>query len=106
METIPKNRYEEEAINFRKIANVCFGETKDYILRKAKVFELLAKCDSDDEIFEIFDTGTFNQVVIAYCERAMKNCEVDNYVVDRVIGELKRLLDNYKAREIFKRENK
>ena len=38
----------------------------------------------------------------AYCKKAMQNCKMDDYTIDRVMSEIKWLLDTEKASQIIK----
>ena len=51
----------------------------------------------------MFDSGAFNEVMAAYCKKAMLNCKVDDETIDKVMSEIKWLLDNTeKASPIIK----
>ena len=50
----------------------------------------------------MFDSGAFNDVLTAYCKKAMLNCKIDDEIIDKVMGEIKWLLDTEKASPIIK----
>ena len=51
----------------------------------------------------MFDSGAFSDILKAYCKKAMQNCKIDDDTIDRVMSEIKWLLDNTeKASPIIK----
>lgn len=58
---------------------------------------------TEEEQRRMFDSGAFNEVVYAYCKKAMQNCEVDDQTISSVINELYHLFDTVGANEIIKR---
>ena len=57
---------------------------------------------TDEKIIKMFDSGAFNEVMTAYCKKAMLNCKVDDETIDKVMSEIKWLLDTEKASQIIK----
>lgn len=45
----------------------------------------------------MFDSGAFSDILKAYCKKAMQNCKIDDDTIDRVMREIKWLLDTEKA---------
>lgn len=56
---------------------------------------------TDDEIYAIFSTGAFNDILKGYCKKALENCEVDKKQIDAVIDELKWLLDTCSVKDML-----
>ena len=54
------------------------------------------------KIIKMFDSGAFNEVMAAYCKKAMLNCKVDDETIDKIMSEIKWLLDTEKASQIIK----
>ena len=48
------------------------------------------------------NSGAFNDVLKAYCRKAMQNCNVDSETISNVMNEVKWLLDTVSANEIIK----
>ena len=57
---------------------------------------------SNDEILGIYDTGAFNDVTLAYCRTAMRNCGVEEKVIGSVVEEMKWLFEKKKKKSILK----
>ena len=54
------------------------------------------------KIIKMFDSGAFSDILKAYCKKAMQNCKIDDDTIDRVMSEIKWLLDTEKASQIIK----
>ena len=74
---------------------------REYIKAEIKALEPFAE-RTEAEIIKMFDSGAFNEVMTAYCKKAMLNCKVDDDTIDRVMSEIKWLLDTEKASQIIK----
>ena len=74
---------------------------RDYIRAEIKSLEPFAE-RSEEERLKMFDSGAFNEVLKAYCKAAMKNCEIKQEDISRVLREISYLLDTVKASEIIK----
>jgi len=56
---------------------------------------------TDDEIYALFSTGAFNDILKGYCKKALENCKLEKKQIDAVMDELKWLLDTRSAKEIL-----
>lgn len=74
---------------------------REYIKAHIKALEPFAE-RTEQEIIKMFDTGAFNEVLKAYCRKAMENSGIDSEKISEVMGEIKWLLDTVKAEEIIK----
>ena len=74
---------------------------REYIKSEIKALEPFAE-RTDEEIIKMFDSGAFRDILKAYCKKAMQNCKIDDYTIDRVMSEIKWLLDTEKASQIIK----
>ena len=74
---------------------------REYIKAEIKALEPFAE-RTEQEIIKMFDTGAFNEVLKAYCRKAMENSGIDKEKIDDVMGEIKWLLDTVRAEEIVK----
>lgn len=74
---------------------------REYIKAEIKALEPFAE-RTEEEIIKMFDSGAFNEVMTAYCKKAMQNCKIDDETIDKVMGEIKWLLDTEKASQIIK----
>lgn len=74
---------------------------REYIQAEIKSLEPFA-VRTEEERLKMFDSGAFNEVLEAYCKKAMQNCHVDDNTVSDVMSELKWLLDTVTANQIIK----
>lgn len=56
---------------------------------------------TDDEIYALFSTGAFIDILKGYCKKALINCKFDKKQIDAVMDELKWLLDTLSAKEVL-----
>lgn len=56
---------------------------------------------TDDEIYALFSTGAFNDILKGYCKKALGNCKFDKKQIDAVMDELKWLLDTISVKDIL-----
>ena len=73
---------------------------REHITSEIKALEPFAE-RTDEEIIKMFDSGAFRDILKAYCKKAMQNCKIDD-TIDRVMSEIKWLLDTEKASQIIK----
>lgn len=66
-----------------------------------KIFQFLKDC-TEEEICTLFDSGAFNDIVKAYCKKALEISGVDVERKLMVMGNLKSLIDLVPAKEIYK----
>lgn len=53
-------------------------------------------------MIKMFDSGAFSDILKAYCKKATQNCKIDDDTIDRVMSEIKLLLDTEKTSQIIK----
>lgn len=75
-------------------------EQKADLQKEIKVLDFLGECEQGD-INRIFSSGAFNDIVKAYCRKAMSNCEIDEKKIHEVELELKDLFDMYNVSDIL-----
>jgi len=56
---------------------------------------------TDDEIYALFSTGAFNDILKGYCKKALENCKFEKKQIDAVMNELKWLLDTSSVKDIL-----
>ena len=66
-----------------------------------KIFGFLGDL-TEDELYKLFDTGAFNDIVKAYCETAAKKTGLNNEQTAALLEELKILFDFMGAKSILK----
>lgn len=74
---------------------------RDYIKAEIRALEPFAE-RTEEERIQMFNSGAFNDVLKAYCRKAMQNCNVDSETISNVMNEVKWLLDTVSANEIIK----
>ena len=67
--------------------------------RKIAVFAFLGTC-TKDQIYDLFDSSAFNEIVKEYVKRALKNAGTDGETSEKILQELRWLFDNMSAKEI------
>lgn len=96
------NRFQLDIESYKQmLENNSKDIDRDYIMSEIKALEPFAE-RTEEEIIKLFDSGAFNEVMTAYCKKAMLNCKVDDETIDKVMGEIKWLLDTEKASQIIK----
>lgn len=90
----------QQVMNSEKYAE----EVKDSVRKYIAAMEILNH-KTDDELYEIFDTGVFNEIVVEYVRMAMINCKVDEKMRGNVCHELYRMFDEKNAAEIMSVEH-
>lgn len=95
------NGYQMQADALRQyLAKKPNEPNKEFLERKIKVFDLLAKCTQED-ICEMYNTGAFNEITEEYCRRAMKNTGLEEKQIAAVLEEIRTLHDMLFAQEIL-----
>lgn len=61
--------------------------TKEQIEKEIKTLELMRDLDREEQLM-MFDTGEYNNVVNAYCRKAMGMYEMDKKDIDAVLSSL------------------
>ena len=61
--------------------------TKEQIEKEIKTLELMRDLDREEQLM-MFDTGEYNNVVNAYCRKAMGMHEMDKKGIDAVLSSL------------------
>ena len=56
---------------------------------------------TDDEIYAIFNTGAFNDILKGFCKKALENRKFDKKQIDAVMDEIKWLLDTYSVKDVL-----
>ena len=64
-----------------------------------KIYDFLGTCEGDD-FYRLFDTSAFNDILKAYTRAALKNANLDEDTTQRVMNELRFLLDEKRAKEV------
>ena len=67
--------------------------------REIEIYEFLATCSQDD-IYRLVDSSAFNDIIKAFCRKALKCAEVDHDTENRVMNELRWLFDTMGARQV------
>jgi hypothetical protein len=78
-------------------------EVVEHMNREIKVNDMLASL-TKQEIMMIFDTGAYNEVLQAYCYKAMEMAEIPAEKLGEVRGNIKYLLDTVGASEIITKD--
>lgn len=71
--------------------------------RQIKVLDFLGECEEDD-IFRLVDTSAFNSIIKAYCRKALQEAEVGEKVKDRVMNEVRYIMDTMTAKEVVEND--
>lgn len=74
---------------------------RDFIKAEIKALEPFAE-RTEEERLRMFNSGAYNEVLKAYCRKAMQNCNIDDNTISNVMNEIKWLLDTVGATEIIK----
>lgn len=76
-------------------------DTKEYF-QMLMEGELFLSKQTQEGICALFNTGIFNEICKGYCEKALKNCKLEQEKVDRVMSQLSFLMDTMTAAQILK----
>lgn len=97
------NGYEMTANSYREViekkGDTLPKEVVKHLEQEIKVFDIMAKLN-DKEIRMLFDTGAFNEIVKAYCKKAMEMHEMSKDEMSDIIGNLGYLFDTMRAVEM------
>lgn len=69
--------------------------------REIEIYEFLATCDQSD-FCRMVDSSAFNDIIKAFCRKALQGAKVGEEVEDSVMGELRWIMDTMQASEICK----
>ena len=69
--------------------------------REIEIYEFLATCDHSD-FCRMVDSSAFNDIIKAFCRKALQGAKVGEEIEDSVMGELRWLFDTMQASEICK----
>lgn len=64
-----------------------------------RVLDFLGACDPDD-IYRMVDSSAFNDIIKAFCKKALHGANVDQDTSDRVMDELRWLMDTMTSKEV------
>lgn len=93
------NRYAMEADAYRHfLKKNPDTESREYIERKIKVFDILANLDKQD-IGALFDTGVYNELTKQYIRQAMEMCNYEKKDISKVLSTVSGLFDQQTAIE-------
>lgn len=73
--------------------------TNDDAAKKIRIYDFLSNC-SEDDFYCLFDSSAFNDIMKDYVRAALKNAELDEETVSKVMNEIHFLLSEKNAREI------
>lgn len=69
--------------------------------KKCKALDFLSKCDEED-LFNLFDSTAFNEIIMAYVRRAVNNVPgLDDVLRVAVRNEVRSLFSEISAKEIM-----
>ena len=74
---------------------------REYLEKQIRVYDFLGSC-SEEEICMLYDSGAFNDITKAYCEKAMSNKGLSEEDIKSVKGEIYVLHDLLSSGEILK----
>ena len=74
-------------------------EERADLTRKIKALDLLANTEDETERQAVFDTGAFNEIVLGYILRAMKEVKAPEKETISILSEVRHLFDNMTAGE-------
>lgn len=74
--------------------------TQEQAQKDIDIYDFFAKCDEND-FCTMVDTSAFNSIIKAYCEKALNEAEVSEEVSDRVMNELRYIMDTQTAKEVI-----
>ena len=95
------NEYKMQIEMYRQVlASDRTNIDRDCIEAEIRALEPFAE-RTEQEIAKMFNCGAFNDILKAYCRKAMQNCNVNSETVSNVMNEVKWLLDTVSANEII-----
>lgn len=75
--------------------------TQEQAQKDIEIYDFFAKCKHED-FCRMVDTAAFNDIIKAYCRKALRSAEVDKDTEDRVMDELRWLFDTMQANVVCK----
>ncbi len=72
---------------------------KEEAERKRAVYAFLGTC-TQDQIYDLFDSSAFNTIVKDYVKLTLKNTETDEETSEKIMQELRWLLDTKSSKEV------
>lgn len=98
------NGYEIMADSYRTLVKQ--GKlTQEDAQKDIDIFEFFSKCDEKD-FCRMVDTTAFNSIIKAFCQKAMEEANVGKKTADRVMDELRYIMDTHTASEVMENGNK
>lgn len=93
------NGYELMARSYKKL--VADGQVPaEDVKRDIEIYEFLSTCGKED-IFKLVDSSAFNDIIKAYCEKALKNAKVDEEISSKVMNEMRYIFDDIGAEKVL-----
>lgn len=71
------------------------------ISEQIRICDILSKIKDKNDVYMVFDSGIFNDVVKKYICKAMDNLLIENQLKFLVLGELNTLLDTLDSNEVM-----
>ena len=93
------NGYELMAKSYKKLVADGQVPEKD-VKRDIEIYEFLSTCGKED-IFKLVDSSAFNDIIRAYCEKALKNAKVDEEIFRKVMYEMRYIFDDVGAERVL-----
>lgn len=77
---------------------------KDVAEKEIRIYDFLATC-SDDDLYRMVDSTAFNEIIRAFCRKAIRNAEIEEDEDERpiekaIMNELRWLFDTKSCREV------
>ena len=64
-----------------------------------RVLDFLGACAPDD-IYRLVDSSAFNDIIKAFCKAALQGASVDQDTSDRIMDELRWIMDTMTSKEV------
>lgn len=74
---------------------------KETAEKEIRIYEFLATCNQSD-FCRMVDSSAFNDIIKAFCRKALQGAKVSEEVEDSVMGELRWIMDTMQAGEVCK----
>lgn len=68
-------------------------------IREIKVYDFLGSCDQSD-FYRLIDSSAFNEIIKAFCKKAMKNVGLERESISKAMAELEWLFDTTTCRDV------
>jgi len=92
------NGYKILADSYRK--SIEEGKVKkEEVENELKALDMLSNCSNED-IFELVNTGAFNDIIKAYAKKAMNNVGIKDNEISATMDEMRWLFDTVGAKDI------